>query len=61
MTENILKQMVDELGRMEMRDKIATAFIIKLIEEGNGFWAKTAEQVLIAMNNGGNSNKEEKV
>ena len=55
MTEGILKQLVSDLEKIELTNKIAMEFIRTLATEGNGYWAKSAEQVLIAINNGGNS------
>ncbi len=55
----VLKKMMDELAKMELRDKIATDFIKRVVKEGSGFFAKTAEKTLIAMDNNGNSSKEE--
>ena len=53
--EGILKQLISDLEKIELTNKIAIEFIKTLAMEGNGFWAKSAEQVLIAINNGGNS------
>ena len=53
--EGILKQLISDLEKIELTNKIAIEFIKTLAMEGNGYWAKSAEQVLIAINNGGNS------
>ena len=53
--EGILKQLISDLEKIELTNKIAIEFIKTLAMEGNGYWAKSAEQVLIAINNRGNS------
>ena len=58
MTEGMLKTLMKEIEKYEMRNRVAVNFLTKLATEGNGYWAKSASQGLIAMNNDGNSNPE---
>ena len=51
----ILEKLIQEVEEIEMQNKIMVEFIQRLIDDANGYWSKSAEQLMIAIQNRGNS------
>jgi len=51
----ILEKLIQEIDDIEMQNKIMVEFIQRLIDDANGYWSKSAEQLMVAIKNRGNS------
>ena len=55
MRGDLLERLIKEIDVIEMQNKIMVEFIQRLIDDANGYWSKSAEQLMIAIQNRGNS------
>lgn len=55
MRSDLLEKLIQEMDDIEMQNKIMVEFIQRLIDDANGYWSKSAEQLMIAIQNRGNS------
>ena len=55
MRSDLLEKLIQEMDDIEMQNKIMVEFIQRLIDDANGYWSKSAEQLMVAIKNRGNS------
>lgn len=51
----ILEKLIQEIEEIEMQNTMMIEFLQRIIDDANGYWSKSAEQLMVAIKNRGNS------